>query len=539
VNFHFTAHIAPFAGAALVLALLLHVAWNNRRDPAARWFAATLVSLLVWAVGYCFEILATGLEGKILFANVQFLGVATVSVCWWEMVRRYLDLRKIPRIVPPMLWLIAAATIVLAFVNPGHIFRGAPFIVSDATPFPVLHADYGPWYLWVLLPETALLNLGVLLLLARATIKAKRFYRRQFILLFAALAVPLAGTALYVFDLLPWSDLNLTVALSGLSGLLMGVGLFRWRLFNIIPLAHDRVVENLADGVIVVDREDRIIDLNRSAQRITGLDRDRVFGQAATDALSSYPAIIEVLAAPDGDPSVGASRRDMVITHSGIPRYFALSSSEVTSRRGEPLGSTVIMHDITERVRLFEQARELANKDDLTGLPNRRHFFEMTTKEFDRARRYHQPVCLLLFDIDHFKQVNDTFGHRAGDKLLRDLAKIWRRELRVSDLIGRVGGEEFAVLLPETDLMLATEVADRLREATESVPVSSAIGNKQDYMTVTISVGAAELQKTRAGALETLDSVLERADRALYQAKDMGRNAVVASTEAPALRAVV
>jgi diguanylate cyclase (GGDEF)-like protein/PAS domain S-box-containing protein len=538
MDFQFTPHILPFAGAASVLALLLHVAWNDRRDPVARWFAATLAALTIWAGAYCFEILAVGVQDKIFFANVQFLGIATVSVCWWEMIRRYLDLREIPKAVTVALWLIAAATIIVAFANPGHIFRGVPSIVSGEAPFPILHADYGPWYSWVLIPETGILNAIVLFLLARAAIRAKRFYRRQFALLFFALFVPLLGSAMYVLGLSVWPDYNLTVALSGLSGLLMGVGLFRWRLFSIIPLAHDRVIETMTDGVIVADREDRIIDLNGSAERIMNLRRDDVFGRAASEVLASYPVLLEVLASPDGDP-VGASRHDMVIRRNGIASYFALSSSKITGRHGDPLGSTVIMHDITQRVRLFEQARELANKDDLTGLPNRRHFFELTTREFDRARRYHKPLSLLVFDVDHFKQVNDTYGHRTGDRLLRDLAQACRRELRSSDVIGRVGGEEFAVLLPETELDVATEVAHRLREATESIRVASDQDERRDSATVTISVGVAQLEGGRQGDSETLDSLYERADRALYRAKGLGRNAVVASNETPVLRAVV
>ncbi|MCL5735909.1 MAG: diguanylate cyclase [Actinobacteria bacterium] len=539
MNFAFTPQIMPFVVAAFVLTLLVPVAWANRRDPAARWFAATLVSLLVWAVGYCLEILAVSLQDKVFFANVQFFGVATVSVCWWEMVRRYLDLRRIPRLGTAILWLMAAATITLAFVNPGQIFRGTPFIVSNAAPFPVLHPSYGPWYTWVLLPEIALINAAVLTLLGRAAFKAKRFYRRQFVLLMVALALPLAGATIYVFNLSIWADYNFAVALSGLSGFLMGMGLFRWRLFSIIPLAHDRVIENLADGVIVVDRDDRIIDINHSAERITGLSRDAVFGQAAASVLSAYPLLVDVIGAPEQDYLATSLRRDMVTERDGIPRYFALSSSKVTGRRREPLGLIVMMHDITERVRLFEQARELANKDDLTGLPNRRHFFELTAKEFERARRYREPVSLLLLDIDHFKQINDEFGHRAGDRLLHDLAQAWRRELRSSDVIGRVGGEEFAVLLPETDLEVAVEAANRLRRATELMKLELGQTTKVGPMAVTISAGAAQLQVSRAGELEALDSVYERVDRALYEAKRMGRNAVVASDPVPGLRAVI
>jgi diguanylate cyclase (GGDEF)-like protein/PAS domain S-box-containing protein len=538
MNLQFTPHIVPFAAAAFVLALVLHVAWSNRRDPVARWFAATLFAMLIWGIGYCFEIMAATVADKILFANIQFIGVATVSLCWWETVRRYLDVRRPPRAITILLWLIAATTILLAFLNPGEVFRGSPRIVTGEAPFPVLHADYGFWYSWVLVPISCILILSTMTLLVRAIIRAPRFYRRQYEILLASVIIPLAGMLYYVLNLPPWHDYNLTVALSGISGLLLGLGLFRWRLFSILPLAHDRVIENLADGVIVVDRAERIIDLNRSAERIMGLTRNGALGRPAADAFCDFPVLVEALESARGG-GIDARQRDMVMRENGTSSYFSVSPSAMTDHRGEVLGSTLVLHDVTERVRLFEQARELANKDDLTGLPNRRRFFELATKEYGRARRYHKQVSLLLFDIDHFKDVNDVHGHRAGDRLLRRLAEVCRAELRESDFLGRMGGEEFAVLLPETGLDVAADVANRLREAVSTIPIDSDRARSREPRTVTISAGVTQLDTAKVEAAESLDSAYERADRALYQAKALGRNAVVVSEETAVLRAVV
>jgi diguanylate cyclase (GGDEF)-like protein/PAS domain S-box-containing protein len=537
IDLTYTPHILPFAAAILVLALLLHIAWNNRRDPVAHWFALTLVSIIVWGTGYCFEIMATTLAGKIFFANIQFLGVATVSICWWEMVRRYLDLRRIPRVIPFFLWSVAAATIVLAFLNPGGVFRDIAFIVSDEAPFTVLHAGYGPWYYWVFMPVTFLLNVWSLLVLARAMVKAQRFYRHQFALLLVALSLPLLGTVYYFLRLPPWPDYNPTIILCGVSGISVAIGLTRWRLFNILPLAHDRVVENLIDGVIVIDREGRIIELNHAAERITRLSRSELFARPFEEALAEYPVLIEALKATR-DKVSGAFRRDMVIKRDQVISHFSLNVSTITSHRDEILGCTLVMHDITERVRLLEQARDLANRDDLTGLPNRRHFFELAHKELSRARRYQKEVSLLLFDVDFFKDVNDVHGHRAGDRFLQSLARVCRRTLRDTDIIGRVGGEEFAVLLPETGLEDAVDAANRLREAVQTIHVVPSQESPTAPLSVTISVGVAEFVSPPEGPAETFDSVYERADRALYEAKASGRNAVVAAAQTPVLHTV-
>jgi diguanylate cyclase (GGDEF)-like protein/PAS domain S-box-containing protein len=182
-----------------------------------------------------------------------------------------------------------------------------------------------------------------------------------------------------------------------------------------------------------------------------------------------------------------------------------------------------MMQDITERKTLEQKLYWLAHTDSLTHLPNRRHFLEQAELELTRFKRYATPVALLMFDLDHFKQVNDRYGHAAGDAVLCHVAAITRQMLRKTDLSGRIGGEEFAVLLPETDLESARQLAQRLCQIIASSPVDTEAGS----ITVTLSIGVTLFTPTDA----TAAVVLSRADRALYQAKHHGRNRV--ETEGP------
>ncbi len=177
-----------------------------------------------------------------------------------------------------------------------------------------------------------------------------------------------------------------------------------------------------------------------------------------------------------------------------------------------------LVQDITERKRAEERLRELATVDGLTGLYNRRHFMETAGRELERARRYRAPLTLLMLDADRFKLINDTHGHDVGDDVLRALADIGRRTVRNVDIFGRLGGEEFAILLPETGMVRAVEVAERLREAFEAF-----VGQGRDGEPVrfTVSLGVAQ-----AGQDDDLESLLRRADEALYEAKRKGRNRV-------------
>jgi diguanylate cyclase (GGDEF)-like protein len=171
-----------------------------------------------------------------------------------------------------------------------------------------------------------------------------------------------------------------------------------------------------------------------------------------------------------------------------------------------------------ENARLFERTQSLAIVDALTGVNNRGHFYTQAILEIERAMRYGEPLSVIMLDLDHFKMVNDTYGHKSGDLVLQLVAKIFQQSLRKVDIIGRYGGEEFVFLLPETSLEEAGVVAERLRTliAEYEVPVQAGT------IRVTACLGVASLENCSGN----IDALLECADQALYAAKQGGRNQV-------------
>lgn len=166
-----------------------------------------------------------------------------------------------------------------------------------------------------------------------------------------------------------------------------------------------------------------------------------------------------------------------------------------------------------------EQAEQLARTDALTGLNNRRSFFEIGNTVFLNARRYERPLSVVMLDLDAFKMVNDTYGHSIGDEIIKAVANTLRQGKRESDITGRIGGEEFAILLQETDLKTAGELIERLRIEVEQIIVNS----DGAQVGITASFGVTELDEQ----CDTLEKVIAKADRLLYQAKKEGRNRVV------------
>ncbi len=187
---------------------------------------------------------------------------------------------------------------------------------------------------------------------------------------------------------------------------------------------------------------------------------------------------------------------------------------------GEPFGFISTYVDITEHKRMATRLRKLANTDPLTELSNRRHFTTLLEREIKRSRRNGNPLSLLLLDLDHFKTVNDRFGHNCGDMALKAFADTSRDILRDIDVIGRLGGEEFCIFLPDTDREGAYILAERMRQGIENIDL---VSEKNEPIKLTVSIGVAMLDNVMGDRIE---DILQRADKALYRAKHEGRNRV-------------
>jgi diguanylate cyclase (GGDEF)-like protein len=189
----------------------------------------------------------------------------------------------------------------------------------------------------------------------------------------------------------------------------------------------------------------------------------------------------------------------------------------------KPFNPTIVRERVQNLLNLtlaYRELEELSTTDFLTGAFNRRYFMEIATTELKRHQRHSKNTSVLILDIDHFKEVNDTYGHSVGDQALRHLVRICRENLREEDIFARYGGEEFCALLPETDASTAKEVAERLRYNIENTPMEF----DEQQLHLSVSIGLCGIDAQRETAIEPW---LERADKAMYRAKEQGRNQVV------------
>lgn len=287
--------------------------------------------------------------------------------------------------------------------------------------------------------------------------------------------------------------------------------LLRHHLLDVVPVARDVLIEKMADGVLVLDSQNRVVDINQTAKTLLNVSEDAL-GLPAEQMLSHLGAKCR--------DAFSSQRSDFNVELKGnITTYLEAKSTPIRDQKNNLLGRLIVLHDITKLKGIQNELRLLASRDSLTGAVNRRHFMELAKRELTRAKRYKRSFALILMDMDGFKKVNDTYGHQAGDQALLMLKRICTQGTRVVDVFARFGGEEFALMMPETSLDSAAIIAERLRATLESTVIKSG----SHKFNVTISMGVTECGRRKD---DTLDAMLSRADKALYHAKEKGRNQV-------------
>jgi len=287
--------------------------------------------------------------------------------------------------------------------------------------------------------------------------------------------------------------------------------------------------ETVHQGVVFQDSAGVILSANPAAERILGLSLAQMQGRTSVDPC--WGAIRR-----DGSPLPGNEHPAMQALASGKPVigvvmgvvnpnradtvWILANATPVQNRSTRDLEYVyTIFDDISENIRLQQELQNQANWDFLTEVPNRRRFFMLGQHELARAVRYGGETAVLMLDIDHFKAINDTHGHTTGDAVIKAVAQVCKGSLREVDILGRIGGEEFAVVLPQTPHAKAHDVAERIRLAVQQCAIAA--GSAAGAIRVTVSIGVASCR-----CETTIDELLKSADAALYEAKHSGRNKV-------------
>ncbi len=422
-------------------------------------------------------------------------------------------------------------TMFMIALNPGALFylRFHPVLAHGFTE---MAWDAGPWS-WFNTFCSYLFLLAAVIILLRALLQSGPYARVQLATVLVGCLIPWGVNAYVLFTPAAAQNLELTPLAAVAAGVVFSYALFRQRLLDIVPVARSLLFEKLQDGVLVLDMSGRIIDVNEAAQRILQIG-EASYGANIWEVLPQWREFGETVDVSRDEVSFELqSRRDP-------SRYYDVSINTLYNHGGHQTGRLISLRDVTERKQselalhkmnlrlqrqvkkisaLHDELQEQAIRDPLTGLYNRRYLDETLEREFSRARRASYPISVVLMDIDGFKSVNDTYGHKAGDRVLTVLGEIIRQSIRAGDIPCRYGGEEFVVILPDTPIEIAAQRAEQIRQRFHSMRFFK--GENAVVPSLSLGIAAYPVQGRSAG------KVLHAADRAMYTAKSAGGNKAV------------
>ena len=487
-------------------------ALRRRHVPGAVAFSVMMLAGAFWCAAYGGELLATTLAAKEMWARVAYLGIVVVSPSWLLFCLEYTGrLHGSRRLALSLLSVVPALTVAAVFLSPsaGLVWSSVRMTTLDGLDtFVVTH---GPWF-WVHTAFSyACLLTGSALLLSTVLGEVKPL-TRQGVTMVLAVALPWFANAATLLVVQPVTGLDVTPPAIVLSGALVALGLNRYGVLHVfpgmVPVARDAVMQGMRDGVLVVGRNGVILNANQAAERLLGVEAGELGGHNVADFIVDLPAP-GAAALQTGSLHREYSFETALRGADGDDRFVEIIVSRLGSNPGAP-GVVMAMRDVTERRLLADELKHRALHDELTGLPNRALLREQLKTLSALQQRDGRTIALLMLDLDRFKEINDTFGHAAGDRVLCTMAERLREGLRDSDLVARLGGDEFAIVLPGCDLDQAVAMAKALRDRVSGLQT---VQNRQVSVSTSIGIAIGPDDGADEGAL------MQHADVALYLAK--------------------
>lgn len=519
--------------AALISIAIVIATWTQRRTVSGGYaFTLMMLALIFWSLTYAIHWTQAYRPSEFFWLDTTYLGVVLVPLGFLAFSLEYTHRQHwLTNRTVALLTIEPVVTLLLLWTDNYHgLFFGGKRISGMSA---ILTG--GPWFWFHILYSYTLIAIGFYLIV-RAFLHAPRLYRGQASMLLIGSLIPWAGSAIGLANLSPFPNLDLTPIAFTFTGIAFTIALFYYGLLDIVPVARDTLVENMSDGMLVLDAQRRVVDINPAALQLIGWGNQSPIGQPSTTVLAAWPHLVARLQHLE-------EGQEEILVAEEPPLYFDLRITRLQGRDGNFAGHLIVLRDITDRkgaeialvqankvlqARLVEieelqtKLREQVIRDPLTGLFNRRYLEVTLERELANAQRDGTPISLAIMDIDHFKEFNDTYGHKAGDLMLQALAEMLRKQTRSGDVPCRYGGEEFLVVLPNASLEAARERAEQWRGSFEALRVYSG----HELLQTTLSFGiAAYPQHGQSG-----DEVIQAADKALYAAKAAGRNCVAVYT---------
>jgi len=511
-----------------IITLVLAVySWKKKEVPGAKPLVLLCLAVSFYTFGYGSQLISSNLRQAVFWGKIEYIGFAAIPAIW-ILVAYSISGKTHNKYKIILLCIIPFLTVIFRTTNEWHhLFYSKEAFKSNGY-FNVLVLEKGPWdYVnYVFFVFCIILSTKIYLNIYK---KEKGFYKKQALILLITSILPLVTIMINLLGKFPLR-LDSGAFIVIFENLLFVHGVLRYNFIHIIPLSRKKIFDWIYDGVLVIDTKLNLLDYNQVAKVIFPELDKKMTGLPINVSLKSNDEFVSIiehwLSIIQNDNISEKVKEEEADTYKfslydNIERQIKDYKVRITSLKARKniIGMTVMISDITKENQILRKLEELAQTDYLTGLFSRRRFFEIMTYEAKRTFRTKEPLSLIIFDIDHFKQINDKWGHQTGDKVLKEISEITKKCVRETDSVARYGGEEFIILLPGIVASEAALIAERIRKQFEN----HIIIMEKDIIRLTASFGIAQFTDNQFDT-NYIDKIVSYADQALYKAKEMGRN---------------
>lgn len=493
-------------------------------------FSGKLVFILMalansfYTFGAALEKTSETLYGMMLWTTVQYAGMPFSAVLTLLLALHFLGKADlIPAWGRWLLFVIPSITFLLVLTNSHHHLFYQDIYFHRGPSTPTMDFTMGEWYVVHGCYTFGTLFAALCLMFQALLRPGNKAYRRQLIALFAGILLPITASLLYLLGFSPNGVDPVPVVLC-FTSLLFVYAFLSTDKMALLPVARENVMESMGEGVLVLDASWRLLDSNRSARVLLPALARSALGQSlgSLELPDGAAAAFRSAWEQPGKPYSFASPP----LPGEEPRWCEVYAAPISRGGGQAGGCLLVLSDITERRSLQEELKRLASRDPLTGILNRGAFMREAEEALGRCFGDGLPVSMILFDIDHFKGINDTLGHEAGDSALLHAVSVCSSLLGPDVLFARYGGEEFVLLLPGIDSFTAEKLAESIRMALESTPALDPDGRP---LGIRASFGVAGFGRAALPVQYGYRALFRSADQALYAAKEQGRNRVISA----------
>ncbi|AKN31631.1 hypothetical protein Ccar_12450 [Clostridium carboxidivorans P7] len=485
-------------------------------------FIICILLVSIWNGLNVVNLLLNSLSAKIICFEIKMAFIVYIPAFWLVTILDSMYERNFKSKLNVTLIIFPTITAIIVLTSKYNNWFAYNFYLQSADKYKILMFNKGFW-LWINAGYNYLLNTISIGILLKSVFSKQYARKRQALVMIIGMFFPIITDILFVGNINIYNNLDITSVSFCISLIVSVYGILRYRFMDIVLVAREYAFEDMDELMIVLDENKKVVDMNRKALKILDTNISKVIGLPIDQIIED----IYNYNFYDLQKSTLKIQLNNKISDKNIDYYGSLSA--IKGNKNYIIGYLILLYDITELVvtqnklkqandelkRLNEELYSDSIKDGLTGVYNKKYITTLLQEEIKKTLKSSIPLTIAMIDIDHFKKINDNYGHLTGDKVLKKLADLVTTELGLNEKFGRFGGEEFLILMFDTQLKDGYELCEKIRSKVSNYKF------EYECSHITISIGIAELKCD-----DSISSLIKRADDCLYKAKFNGRNKI-------------